>query len=131
MRFYSSRENLHLELAISCLRIMNNGLKQNLLSLPDYALNSEVEDLQTRIDNCSSIALQYACKSWHSHLTKTTTGVDKIIPDLHFFLERKLLAWLEVTSALGVMKGVVVALEELKPWLQKVGFGHLFNISCH
>jgi len=127
MRFCSSPKNLHLELATSCLRIMNNGLKRNLLSLPNYALNSEVKDLHTIIDDRTSIALQYACRSWHSHLTKTTGDVANIIHDLRFFLEWKLLAWLEVTSALGAVKGAVAALGELMTWLQEVGFGCLFS----
>ena len=47
-RFYISPGSLHLELVISCLKLMNNSLEQNLLSLPDYALNSEVEDMPER-----------------------------------------------------------------------------------
>jgi hypothetical protein len=70
-RFYISPEDLHLELATNCLRMMNEGLEQNLLSLPDYALNSEVKDLETRINDRISVALQYACRSWHNHLTET------------------------------------------------------------
>jgi hypothetical protein len=70
-RFYISPKDLHLELAMNCLRMMNDGLEQNLLSLPDYALNSEVKDLETRINDRISVALQYACRSWHNHLTET------------------------------------------------------------
>jgi hypothetical protein len=84
-RFYISPGNLHLELAMNCLRMMNDGLEQNLLSLPDYALNSEVEDLQTRIDDRISIALQYACRSWHNHLTKTEGDVTDVVSYLRCF----------------------------------------------
>jgi hypothetical protein len=126
-RFYISPPPLHSELATNCLRVMNEGLEQNLLSLPDYALNSEVKDLQTRIDGHISLALQYACQSWHHHLTKTTGDVTNITSHLHVFLEEKFLAWLEVVSVLGATKRAVTALEQLMPWLQKVGFG-LFNI---
>jgi hypothetical protein len=69
-RFYISPKYLHLELAKNCLRMMNDGLEQNLLSLPDYALNSEVKDLETRINDRISVALQYACRSWHNHLAR-------------------------------------------------------------
>jgi hypothetical protein len=126
-RFYISPPCLHSELATNCLRVMNEGLKQNLLSLPDYALNSEVEDLQTRIDGHISLTLRYACQSWHHHLTETTGDVTNIISHLHVFLEEKFLAWLEVVSVLGATGRAVTALEQLIPWLQKVGFG-LFNI---
>jgi len=119
-RFYISPGNLHLQLAINCLRLMNDSLEQNLLSLPNYALNSEVKDIEMRIRNCVSIALQYACQSWHNHLTETRGNVTDIVSHLRFFLEEKFLAWLEIASALGAARGVVVALEKLMPWLQEV-----------
>jgi hypothetical protein len=102
---------------------MNDGLEQNLLSLPDYALNSEVKDLKTRVDDRISIGLQYACQSWNNHLTKIGDDVANVISYLHIFLEEKFLAWLEVVSALGVTRGAIFALEQLMPWLQEVCFG--------
>ena len=121
-RFYISPKNLHLKLAMNCLRMMNDGLEQNLLSLPDYALNSEVQDLQKRIGDRISIALRYACLSWHSHLTETEGDVTDIVSYLHIFLEENFLAWLEVASAVGAVGGAAFALEKLMPWLQEVIF---------
>ena len=121
-RFYISPRNLHFELATNCLRMMNDGLEQNLLSLPDYALNSEVEDLKTRISNCINIALLYACRSWHNHLIKTEGDVSGVLSHLRVFLEEKFLAWLEVFSAVGAVGGAVVALESLMSWLREVCF---------
>ena len=121
-RFYISPENLHLELAMNCLRIMNNGLEQDLLSLPNYTLNSEVHGLQMRIDDRISIALQYACRSWHNHVTETKGDVANVVSYLRIFLEKKFLAWLEVVSVIGAVGGAVVSLERLMPWLRKVCF---------
>jgi len=121
-RFYISPGDTHLELSTNCLRMMIDGLEQNILSLPDYALNSEVEDLKTRINNRISIALQYACRSWHSHLTRTIGDVTDVVSYLRIFLEEKFLCWLEVVSAVGAARGVVVGLEKLIPWLQEVCF---------
>jgi hypothetical protein len=115
-RFYISPGNMHLELAVNCLRLMDNGLEQNLLNLPDYALNSEVKDLQTRIDSRISVALQYACLSWHNHLSMD----QDVISGLRNFLEKKFLAWLEVVSVLKATRGAIVALEKLMSWLQEV-----------
>jgi hypothetical protein len=84
-RLCISPKDLHLELAMGCLGLMNDRLEQNLLSLPDYALNSEVEDLQTRIDDHISVALQYACQYWHIHLTEAEGDVTGIISSLHTF----------------------------------------------
>ena len=121
-RFYISPKNLHSELAMNCLRIMNDGLEQNLLSLPDYALNSEVEDLETRINDRISIALRYACRSWHNHLTEIDGDITDVVSYLYNFLEEKFLAWLEVVSAIGIVGEAVIALERLMPWLQEVCF---------
>ena len=129
-RFWISPEDLHLELAIDCLRVMNGGLEQNLLSLPDYSLNSEVKDLETRINNRISDALQYACQSWHNHLTRARGGVIDVISHLRVFLEEKFLAWLEVISVLGAVRGVVGALGELILWLQEVCFSLFTALSA-
>jgi len=119
-RFYISPGNLHLELAVNCLRTMNDGLEQNLLSLPNYTLNSEVEDLQTKIKDRVSVALEYACRSWHSHLTKAVGDVAGIISGLRIFLRENFLAWLEVVSVLGAARGAVGALERLVSWTEQV-----------
>jgi len=121
-RFYISPGNLHLELSIGCLRVMNDGLERNLLSLPDHSLNSEVEDLQTRIKDCISTTLEYACRSWHNHLTMAQGDITEVISHLCFFLEHKFLAWLEVLSVLGAAGRAVAVLEKLMSWLQEVCF---------
>jgi len=122
-RFCIHPKDIHLELARNCMRLMSNGLEENILSLPDYALNSEVEDLQKRIKDRISVGLEYACRSWHIHLTRTGGDVSSIVSDLRFFLEEKFLAWLEVVSVLGTVREAVVGLEKLVPWLQEVCFG--------
>ena len=127
-RFYVSPEDLHLELATNCLRLMNEGLEQDLLSLPPYSLNSEVKDLEMRIENRISVGLRYACQSWHHHLTTVSGDVTDIVSRLHFFLEQKFLAWLEVVSVLRAVRGAVVALETLVSWSQKVGYGLLRSV---
>ena len=121
-RFYISPGHLHLELLTNCLRAMNDGLEQNILSLPNYTLNSEVNDLGKRINGRISIALRYACQSWHNHLTESAGDVTSVFPLLRIFLEEKFLAWLEVVSVLGTARGAIAALERLVPWLREVCF---------
>ena len=113
-QFHISREAGHLQLTLSCLKLMNNILKPNLLSLPDYALNSEVKDLQARINNHVGVSLEYACRYWSSHLIKINWGdIRSVTPALHRFLEERFLAWLEVLSVLGAMSDAVISLEKL------------------
>jgi len=122
-RFYISPEHLHSELLTNCLRVMNDRLEQNLLSLPSYALNSEVGDLERRLNDRTDAALRYACQSWYRHLPRTEGDVSDIVSRLCIFLEEKFLAWLEIVSALGATRGAVSALEQLNSWLQEVCFG--------
>ena len=112
-RFYISPEHPHFQLVTNCLRVMNDRLEQDLLLLPDYALNSEVDDLEARIGDRVSAALRYACQPWYHHLTVTTGDMTDAISCLRVFLEEKFLVWLEVASVLGFMRGAVSALERL------------------
>ena len=121
-RFHTPPAHLHLELTINCLKLMNNQLEQNLLSLPEFSMNSEIKDLQTRIDNGVSLGLQYACRSWHSHLSETRGEIADVIPYLRIFLETKFLAWLEVLSVLRDMGSASIGLEKLVKWLAEVCF---------
>ena len=128
-RFHISPGTGHLKLALNCLRLMNTSLEQNLLSLPNYTLNSEVNDLQARIDSHISLALKYACKSWHSHLTMVRGDITAIVPILQSFLQEGFLAWLEVLSVIGAARDAIVALENLIPWLQEVCFSPFYCMS--
>ena len=128
-RFHISHETGHLELALSCLRLIDNSLEQNPLSLPNYALNSEVKDMQARVDSHISTALQYACKSWCNHLVEVRGNITAIIPALYGFLQERFLVWLEVLSVIGAARDAVIALEKLTPWLWEVCLGLLYYIS--
>ena len=127
-RFYISPGNLHYELTINCLRLMNGALGQNLLSLPDHALNLEVKDLPDRVRDYISPALEYACKSWYNHLTKTREDIAYILDALQIFLKTKFLSWLEVISVLGATRDAVIALENLIMWLQEVCLNIIWGV---
>jgi len=119
-RFHISPDTLHHQTTLNSLSLMNSSLKWNLLSLPDYALNAEVKDLEERIKNHISPALEYTCKSWYNHLTGTEEDTTYILGALHIFLENNFLSWLEVLSVLGAARYAVIALEKLMQWLPKV-----------
>ena len=119
-RFHISPRTLHCKLVINCLRLMNDTLKKNLLSLPDYALNQEVKDLPDKVKDYVSPALEYACKSWYSHLADAREDVAHILDALRVFLTKRFLPWLEVISVLGAARDTVTALGSLIQWLQEV-----------
>ena len=107
-RFRVCPPDQHAELLAGCLELMNRRLERNICKLPDGVMNSEVSDLEDRIERHVDQALQYACKSWHKHLVDTVPV--HIIPVLHHFLEKNFLFWLEVLSVLGSAREAVDAL---------------------
>ena len=120
LRFHISPD-YHIELVLHCLQLMGKSLKKNMCSIPDYSLNSEVEDLPKRIED-SGIrgALEYACRSWHKHLIVTKHRTTDVLSALHNFLEGKFIFWLEVLSVLGAMGDAARALIATTKWLNEV-----------
>ena len=92
-----------------------------MCSIPDYVLNSEVDDLPKRIHE-SGIhgALEYACRSWYKHLNTMQDHVVDVMSALQHFLEQKFLFWLEVLSVLGAVGDAACALSATIEWLTKV-----------
>ena len=120
-RFRVSVPDHHSRLLICCLNLMDRTLEQNMCKLPDSVANSDVSDLKDRIGRYIDPALQYACRSWHTHLVdRHSTSVDplEIASVLQRFLERKFLFWLEVLSVLGAVRNAVDALRTAVDWLE-------------
>ena len=118
--FYIS-PNYHTELVLHCFELMGKSLKKDMCSIPNYVLNSKVEDLPKRIEE-SGIrgALEYACKSWHRHLITSGHRTEDVISALCDFLEGKFILWLEVLSVLGAVGNAAHALATAIKWLNEV-----------
>ena len=130
-RFHVSPPNHHPQLLVGCLDLMNRRLEKNTCKLPDAVVNSNVSDLEDRIRQYIDPALQYACRSWHTHLDsarKAPAHAVMITSTLHQFLEKKFLFWLEVLSILGAVRNVVEALQVAADWLE-VCLTSALNIS--
>jgi len=119
-RFHVSPD-YHIELVLRCLELMGKSLKKNMCSIPDYALNSEVEDLSRRIE-VSGIrgALEYACRSWYRHLIVMEHRTSDVVSALCEFLEKRFVFWLEVLSILGAVGEAARALIATTKWLKEV-----------
>ena len=119
-RFYISPD-YQLELALECLKLMDKSLKRNMCSIPDYALNLDVEDLPERVEK-SGIhgALEYACRSCYKHLIGTADWTTDVVSALHCFMEEKFTFWLEVLSVVGATGEAVHALTTTIGWLNEV-----------
>ena len=117
-RFHVSPTDHHTELLLGSLGVLDRKLERNMCGLPDAAVNSEIDDLKERTDKYIDQALQYACRSWYTHLTETIPDrKPDITSALHRFLERKFLFWLEVLSVLGAAREAINALETVAQWL--------------
>ena len=104
--------SIHWVLASSCIRIMSEKLKKDIcnLHLPG-TLASQVDDNQ--IKQFIPEELQYACSYWVQHLQESK----KPLPDngdVHRFLRKHLLCWLEALSLLGKISEGINALISLE-----------------
>ena len=119
-RFYIS-PGYHLELALKSLKLMDKSLKRNLCSIPNYAMNSDVDDLPERIER-SGIhgALEYASRSWYKHLIGATDWTTDVVYALQCFLKEKFIYWLEVLSVVGAAGEAAHALTTAVRWLSEV-----------
>ena len=100
---------------------MARSLKKNLCKLPDGVANSDVHDLKERTERYIDPALEYACRSWHTHLVgghATSFNSIDTTSALGRFLESKFLFWLEVLSILGAVGTAVKALQAAANWLE-------------
>ena len=109
----------HLELLVSCLKLMNQTLEKNMCHLLKAVKNSEVDDLKGQAERYINQALQYTCKSWHKHLVnEPVDNRHEVTSALHCFLEKKFLCWLEVLRVLGAVRNAVDALLVAVNWLE-------------
>ncbi|KAG9089697.1 hypothetical protein FS749_001135, partial [Ceratobasidium sp. UAMH 11750] len=109
------------ELAASCLQIMLRSLRFNICGLEDSCLmNSEVPDLQSRIERNIRPELLYSCMYWATHLTvpafasisSLTVGLlDKILFGKH------LLYWIEVLSLSDELHIIMTSMDQLINWI--------------
>ena len=109
-RFYISPGKFHSEIALNCLKLVNETLQG------DPSVGSEVNSPE-------KIALGYACRSWHVHLAETREGITVLIPTLRHFLEHKYGAWLGMLSILGATGVAASALDKTISWLCDVRLG--------
>jgi hypothetical protein len=111
-RFWVEEMKAHRALAKSCLRLMSDNLKNDIcdLQVPGI-LASEVGG--SRVEQCLSVDLQYACRYWVQHLQRSKA----LLSDngqAHKFLREHLLHWLEALSLIGKISDSVKMVTDLR-----------------
>ncbi|KAG6328441.1 hypothetical protein ID866_10648, partial [Astraeus odoratus] len=117
--FYVDMADVQLALARACLREMQKGLKFNICELENsYLRNSEVSDLDNRVQDCIPLHLSYSCRFWAHHVACTSFN-SYLAEELQaFFSTEYALFWLEVLSLLKFTGSAVPALASLVEWLK-------------
>jgi hypothetical protein len=71
--FFIDLSRIHDELAFACLGVMKTELRFNICDLPSsYLRNSQVCDLERRIEANVTSQLSYSCRYWADHLRHTS-----------------------------------------------------------
>ena len=117
--FYIAQDDVHHDLAVASLSVMQAGLQFNICGLEtSYVANSEVADLDKRVEENIPSYLLYACQFWATHLQGVAFDVE--LPGLvgQFVTGKYILFWLE---ALGVSKMIgkaYWALRSVEGWFE-------------
>ncbi|KAF9547029.1 YVTN repeat-like/Quino protein amine dehydrogenase [Agrocybe pediades] len=123
LRFQCDPREFHAELSCFCFSVMEKELRFNICGLEtSFLLDSDVPDLQEKIERNISDALFYSCKHWSNHLVNGSFA-EVIHTKLVCFLATHLLFWMEVLNVKRhIMTGPKILLSALN-WLKEN--------SCH
>jgi len=111
----------HMELAVSCIEVMSNCLKQDICSLKlPGVLNNEVD--RGILQRCLPQELRYACRYWIDHLQRSNVALDDGKPPfhgrVHNFLKEHFLHWLEALSLMGNISDGVLMVKTFESMLK-------------
>jgi hypothetical protein len=112
--FWVNEETTHTTLVTQCLKLLSEGkyrLKKDICNLGTLGkLRAEIDE-HTILTHVPPEA-QYACCYWISHLKASKRRV-RDGDEVHMFLERYLLHWLEALSLLGRISESIGMIDEL------------------
>ena len=109
----------HARLSRSCFRIMKSHLRFNICDFPSSCLlDSEVPDLNHRIEANIGDSLRYSCLHWVQHLAQTSS--DDRRTEIHDFLQLKILFWIEAMNLLDSRARCTPMLQQAREYILKV-----------
>ncbi|KIJ52870.1 hypothetical protein M422DRAFT_242813, partial [Sphaerobolus stellatus SS14] len=119
--FFIQTEEHHFDISLGLLHVLNTQLCFNICQIQtSYTQNSNIKELNERIQKKISPELSYACQFLGAHLQKLSDA-DKEDKEIHAllkeFLEENLLFWFE---ALGLLKKIDCAISCLSEILHLV-----------
>ncbi|KAB8222285.1 WD40-repeat-containing domain protein [Aspergillus novoparasiticus] len=118
-RFWIDEEHIHRETLFRCIEVMtreNGGLSKNICQLSsDATLRSDINDEVIR-DHFSA-ELRYSCHHWIYHLQQGKYQITDH-DEIHKFVQKHLLHWLEAMSVLGLAPEIVRGIRTLQSAVQ-------------
>ena len=114
-----SPRDANTELGIACLKTMVDQLRFNICNLEDSRMaNADITDLQSRIEQNISDALQYSSLYWSHHLCFTPdNGEERVWARLkEFFDGLHPLFWVEVLSIMRMVSMGVPSVRRVISW---------------
>jgi hypothetical protein len=114
--FQVDDRHAHQTLATHCLRVMRDGLRENICGLSFPGKRRSTVD-SSELEECIPPQLQYACIHWaYHHMEGDPESKDS--KEAHHFLTTHFLHWIEVLSLLGQVKEGLDSLRSLARWLE-------------
>ncbi len=127
-RFYINSSDQNRILTVQCFLVMSELLRRDICGINDPTkFNSDVLDLDDRLQEHVPEHLRYACQFWSLYLADIPVGDDEIYDKATEFLFEHFLHWLEVTSLLGKVDSVFPMLKQAKRWFEPEVRHHLFH----
>jgi len=91
-----------------CFELMASMLKRDICNINDRSLlNSDVEDLESKLADAAPPWLCYACFHWAWHLDHVPHGDEQVKSLLQAFCSKHLLYWIELVSLLRALDEVI------------------------
>jgi NACHT domain len=113
--FWVDENQAHRGLVDHCIKLMSTSLKRDICDLQaPGTLTTEIKS--SRVQQCLSSEVQYACIYWVQHIQRSRTQLyddDQV----HRFLQKYLLHWLEALSLMGKTPEGVLALTSLVSYI--------------
>ena len=121
-------QEAHTQHDIACLETMIKDLRFNICKLDDSRLaNTDVKDLESRIEENISNPLQYSSLYWSNHLCFSPDSMHRHPRALGRFFEGSYpLFWIEVLSIIGMVPMGAPSLRRVITWI-RVSTGHSFT----
>ena len=115
--FFVDVDLIHNDLAFASLGVMMEKLQFNMCDLPSsYLPNSEIRDLDDRVERCIPPELAYSCRFWTEHVRQTPSNPALAAEIRAFFDNERFLFWFEALSLLGVVGACASSLSSVIQW---------------